>query len=337
MDVDPPHTLQQQQPYAILRIKRKRNEEPLDALVMDSAPRRKRSKGGLNIFQYAGTVEQAAWNDEQQKKALEKRLAGLARESTQKKPEEANVPAAAAAPAPTAPASTPASPVKPPHTSTHSAMRQHYGTPKKTYTIVPQEQAASAEYARKHNATAPPKIYSSKEMQEMKRGAAFKMYDAVPSSSSGNIAPSETDKEIEKFLPMLKDYLNVNDIALPSPSEAEANGDIMDEDYVFDVFYHRPTTFQELYEPGASTNIAKLTGLPSELSGLLGEDDSDEEYSDEDDEDSNAEDWYTNDYPEEEDPVSSDGSDEFHEDSDAEGVMHDGERDMSSYRNVMTL
>ncbi len=42
----------------------------------------------------------------------------------------------------------------------------------------------------------------------MKRGAAFKMYDAVPSSSSGNIAPSETDKEIEKFLPMLKDYLN---------------------------------------------------------------------------------------------------------------------------------
>lgn len=32
MDVDPPHALQQQQPYAILRIKRKRNEEPLDAL-----------------------------------------------------------------------------------------------------------------------------------------------------------------------------------------------------------------------------------------------------------------------------------------------------------------
>lgn len=110
----------------------------------------------------------------------------------------------------------------------------------------------------------------------MKRGAAFKMYDAVPSSSSGNIAPSETDKEIEKFLPMLKDYLNgescparhgipitqqivtVNDIPLPSPSEAETNGDIMDEDYVFDVFYHRPTTFQELYEPGASNNIAKL-------------------------------------------------------------------------------
>ena len=64
--------------------------------------------------------------------------------------------------------------------------------------------------------------------------------------------------------------------------------------------------------------IVNRTGLPPELSGLYGEDDSDEEYSDEDDEDSNgtcgivctpssldlmpppAEDWYTNDYPEEE-------------------------------------
>ena len=59
------------------------------------------------MFQYAGTVEQTAWNDEQQKKELEvrprailsfdqfpaltrvhelqKRIAGLARESTQKR------------------------------------------------------------------------------------------------------------------------------------------------------------------------------------------------------------------------------------------------------------
>ncbi len=37
MDVDPPEALQQQQqPYAIVRIKRKRNEEPLDALGKSS-------------------------------------------------------------------------------------------------------------------------------------------------------------------------------------------------------------------------------------------------------------------------------------------------------------
>ncbi|KAH9845993.1 hypothetical protein C2E23DRAFT_626666 [Lenzites betulinus] len=341
MDVDPPSPLQQQQPYAILRIKRKRNEEPLDALVVDSAPRRKRSRGGLNIFQYAGTVEQAAWNDEQQKKALEKRIAGLARESVQKKPEEA-----AGAPAPTAvpvpkstpgPAAAPASPVKSKPTHAHPAMRPHHATPRKTYTIVPQEEAVDPR-APKQNATAPPKVFSSKEVEEMKRRTAFKTYDAVPSSSSGNIAAvSDTDKEIEKFLPLLKDYLNVSDLAPPS-APAEGNDDSMDEDYVYDVFYHRPTTFQELYEPGTGSNIAKLTGLPPELSGLSGEDESDEEYDDEDDEDSNAEDWYTNDYPEEEDPESEDDlSDEFHENSDAEDVMHDGERDMGAYRNVMTL
>ncbi|KAI0823177.1 hypothetical protein BC628DRAFT_1421048 [Trametes gibbosa] len=342
MDVDPPSPLQQQQqPYAILRIKRKRNEEPLDALVVDSAPRRKRSKGGLNVFQYAGTVEQAAWNDEQQKKALEKRIAGLARESAQKRPEEAiaAVPAPAAVPVPApVPAAAPASPVKPKPTHAHPAMRHQHAAPRKTYTIVPQEDAAVASHGRKHDATAPPRVYSSKEIEAMKRRAAFRTYDAVPSSASGNIVPaSETDREIEKFLPLLKDYLNVSDIAPPS-APADATGESMEEDYVYDVFYHRPATLQELYEPGTGSNIAKLTGLPPELSGLSGEDESDEEYDDEDDEDSNAEDWYTNDYPEEEDPESEeDLSDEFHEHSDAEDVMHDGERDMGAYRNVMTL
>ena len=44
----------------------------------------------------------------------------------------------------------------------------------------------------------------------MKRAAQFKMYEAVPSTAAGKGGklPSETDAEIEKFLPMLKDYLN---------------------------------------------------------------------------------------------------------------------------------
>ncbi|OSD02486.1 hypothetical protein PYCCODRAFT_1435477 [Trametes coccinea BRFM310] len=352
MDVDPPNALQQQHPYAILRIKRKRNEEPLDALVVESAPRRKKSKAGLNVFQYAGTVEQAAWNDDRKKKELEERLAGLARESAQKKTFEvpsAPVSATPAAPAAAVPASTlpsapetaPVSPAKAPPVPSHPAMRAQYGAPSKTYTIVPPEQVPLEQYARKHHATAPPKVYSSKEMEEMKRGAAFKMYEAVPSSAT--VATNETDKEIEKFLPLLKDYLNVNDIAPPSPASAPqtaaANGEGMDEDYVYDVFYQRPTTFAELYDPSSGSNIAKLTGLPPELSGLYGEEGSDDEYSDEDDEDSNAEDWYTNDYPEEEepDPASSEEelSDEFHEHSDFEDVMHGGDRAMRTYGDSM--
>ena len=97
---------------------------------------------------------------------------------------------------------------------------------------------------------------------------------------------------------------------LPPPPTVNGGKDVdsMDEDYVYDVFYHRPTTARELYDPASSANIAKLyvsirsqfiaptnlpprmnsTGLPPELSGLSGEDSSDEEYSDEDDEDSNG-------------------------------------------------
>lgn len=54
-----------------------------------------------------------------------------------------------------------------------------------------------------------PKVWSSKELDAIKRAAQFKMYDAVPSTAhSAAPSMSETDAEIEKFLPMLKDYLN---------------------------------------------------------------------------------------------------------------------------------
>ncbi|KAI0754619.1 hypothetical protein C8Q80DRAFT_1139964 [Daedaleopsis nitida] len=331
MEVDPPHTLQPQQPYAILRIKRKRHEEPLDALVVDAAPSRKKSKGGLNVFQYAGTVEEAEWNDEQQKRALETRLAGLARDSSARKREvqEMSNPAAAAQGIPShLPAVSPARSVHSAPAFSPGRTRAH--GPRRTYTIVPQEEEEDLHVRRRH-ATAPPKVWSGKELEALKRAAQFKMYEAVPSTSRGKAAsaPTETDAEIEKFLPLLKDYLNVSELP-PPPQE---------DDYVYDVFYHRPTTFQELYEPGSSSNIAKLTGLPPELSGLDGEDSSDDEYSDEDDEDSNTEDWYTNDYPEEEESDRADEedlSDEFHEQSDSEDVVHGFERDMGAYRDIMS-
>ena len=42
-------------------------------IVVDASPSRKKTKGGVNVFQYAGTVEKADWNDEQQKQQLEVR------------------------------------------------------------------------------------------------------------------------------------------------------------------------------------------------------------------------------------------------------------------------
>ncbi|KAI1789407.1 hypothetical protein LXA43DRAFT_1021522 [Ganoderma leucocontextum] len=339
MEVDPPHALQPQKPYSIVRIKRKRNEEPLDALVVDAAPSRKKYRGGLNVFQYAGTVEHAVWNDEKQKEELEKRLADLARESAQKRREEVT-PAVPIAPSsfavPQPPQSVPTQPVPAP-----SLKRLAPHAPSRTYTIVQQDRPAEDPYARRRQANAPPKVWSTKELEAAKRAAQFKMYEAVPSTSTGKKVPvpNEMDAEIDKFLPMLKDYLNVSDLAPPSPARSIKGGkdaDRMDEDYVYDVFYHRPATDKELYDPNSS-NIAKLTGLPPELSGLSGEDSSDEEDSDEDDEDSNAEDWYTNDYPDEEESdreYEEDLSDEYHERSEYDDEVPG--RSMTAYRNVMS-
>ncbi|KAF5315093.1 hypothetical protein D9619_007014 [Psilocybe cf. subviscida] len=58
------------QPFTILRIKRKRTEEPLEALVVEST-RRKKSRGGVGVFQYAQTVEDDAWNDAARQKHIQ--------------------------------------------------------------------------------------------------------------------------------------------------------------------------------------------------------------------------------------------------------------------------
>lgn len=96
------------------------------------------------------------------------------------------------------------------------------------------------------------------------------MYDAILSPDAPRPAPSPPviDSEMENFLPMLQDYLKINEISLaasapplaPSSSKAAsrnkaaprsgadeqddetrigAEGD--EDDYVWDVFYYRPT------------------------------------------------------------------------------------------------
>lgn len=40
----------------------------------------------------------------------------------------------------------------------------------------------------------------------------------------------------------------------PPVAATSSEGDV--EDYVYDVFYHRPS--QDSYEPGSSSNVAKL-------------------------------------------------------------------------------
>ena len=82
-----PTTVTTSQSCTILRIKRKRTEEPLDALgkmfvnprnhdslyliVVDSRVRRKKSRRGVGVFQYAQTVENDAWDDVQRQKDIQ--------------------------------------------------------------------------------------------------------------------------------------------------------------------------------------------------------------------------------------------------------------------------
>jgi len=312
-----------QEQYTILRIKRKRNEEPLDALVVESRSRRKKTKGGMNVFQFAETVEQSAWDDER----LQSRISSLAKETSKKLPQPLPQPLASSSPAlPQAGEPTASSDTRP------TRRLPQIDNPSRKYTIVPSDSTASPVKSSSLRPTAPPKIQSYKELQK----ASFTIYEAVPSITSNAAQSTGPDPEMEKFLPMLQDYLRLSgEDTSPAPSTSTniVNAE-KDEDYVWDVFYARPVTFRELY--GSNTNIGMVTGLP--LDDGQGSD-SDEEYEDEGDEDSNAEDWYTNDYPDEESPSEdevedggSDGSDIFHEDSDYDDFVHDHSNGAWNYR-----
>ncbi|KAF7977701.1 hypothetical protein HWV62_2962 [Athelia sp. TMB] len=281
MDVDS----QPAQPFTILRIKRKRNEEPLDALVVESRVRKKRSRKGLNVFQFAQTVEEDTWEDEKRRQDLQEQISILA------KAKAAEVP-----PASSAVEGKPPSPTVP---------RPQKGDPSRRYTIVRQEEP---ENNKPRLPTAPPKVISHKDVPP--KAADFKMYDAI--LAGGEKIPSPAfDSDMEKFMPMLTDYLKIHDMTPPgspsmkkivSSSSALPAESKSDDDYVWDVFYHRPANLSEW---NAVANVGTLTGLPPSINDP-NDSDSDSEPEDEADEDSNDEEYYKNEYPDEEE--SSDGS-----------------------------
>ncbi|KAJ7163253.1 hypothetical protein C8R46DRAFT_1078736, partial [Mycena filopes] len=289
MDVDVPGPAAQS--YTILRIKRKRNEEPLDALVVESR-RRKKSRGGVGVFQFAQTVEHDAWEDDKRKRDIEDQVSRLARESA----------SAILEPKPTSARTSPSIP--------KDDVRR--------YRIIAQEEEEAL--PRRRAPTSPPKVISAKDALPKAKDTGFKLYDAVLSADKAPAAGA--DEEMEKFMPMLNEYLRINDISVSAPSAAESSSTETSstDDYVWDIFYHRPATLSEWNE---AANVGTLTGLPPSITDPY-DSDEDSEPEDEADEDSNAEEYYKNDYPDEEDP-SDDSSDEFHEDSENESNGSDHE------------
>ncbi|KAF7297734.1 Iwr1 domain-containing protein [Mycena kentingensis (nom. inval.)] len=276
--------------YTILRIKRKRNEEPLDALVVESR-RRKKSRGGAGVgvgaFQFAQTVENDAWDDERKKRDIQDQVSRLAAAEAQQPP----VPPAVA------PTAEPPSPV-----SARDEIQRRYR-------VIMQEEPERP--PKRRFPSSPPKILSAKDVAA-KRAAndkAFTMYDAVLAAEKA--AAVGVDEEMDKFMPMLSEYLKINDISVADGSLSSSTSSV--DDYVWDVFYHRPTTLSEWN--AAAANVATLTGLPASITDPY-DSASDSEEEDEADEDSNAEEYYKNDYPDEEDNSEEErSSDDFYDDS----------------------
>ncbi|KAF8470987.1 hypothetical protein DFH94DRAFT_770526 [Russula ochroleuca] len=298
MEVDPTSPVSSQ-PYTILRIKRKRNEEPLDALVTESSLRRKK-RGGLDVFQFAETVEPEAWGA--RAKDLQDRISALEREQALKVGTHQGHDDA-----------------PPPHLKRPDLSRQ--------YTVVLDDKPATPSPASRPLSSVMSPVKDGGDNDHLE----YKVYDAVLTSD----APSPVDPEMAKFLPLLEEYLTLHDMKPHLSRAAESTGSLTpsgsrslapiqipipapippidDPDYVWDVFYHRAGLPD--YE---AANVATLTGLPGPLAdGYSPTSESEEE--DEADEDSNAEEYYKNDYPDEEssDYDASEGSDDvIYDDSD---------------------
>lgn len=258
---------------------------------MESRVRKKRSRKGLNVFQFAQTVEEDTWEDEKRRKDLQEQISILAKAKAAEAPPAASLAAEGKPPSPVVP-------------------RPQKGDPSRRYTIVKQEEPGND---KPRLPTAPPKVVSHKDVPP--KAADFKMYDAI--LAGGEKIPSPSfDSDMEKFMPMLTDYLKIHDMTPPgspsmkktvsSSSALPAEGK-SDDDYVWDVFYHRPANLSEW---NAVANVGTLTGLPPSVNDP-NDSDSDSEPEDEADEDSNDEEYYKNEYPDEEE--SSDGSDMFHD------------------------
>ncbi|KAG8214788.1 hypothetical protein J3R82DRAFT_9924 [Butyriboletus roseoflavus] len=263
----------QNHPYTILRIKRKRTEEPLDALVVESRSRRKKTRGGIDVFQFAQTVEHDAWEDNELRQNLQSQISRLAQDSDENTKAQA-----------------------PPGRETRLPAPPRTDNGARRYAV---RVTGHGEDGRpKRRPTSPPKVISSKDISRND----FKMYDAVPEDLGTALPPM--DPEMEKFLPMLQDYLTLQ--STTSSVVSNTNSYVTtSNDYVWDVFYRRPYSLSEW--DSFAANYGTVTGLPPSVEDDDLSDNSESEEEDEADEDSNAEEYYKNDYPDEEDSDSDDG------------------------------
>ncbi|KAI8069880.1 hypothetical protein BC940DRAFT_296391 [Gongronella butleri] len=252
----------------ILRIKRKRFEEPLDTLLVQDQHKKQHTEKRIRrdsiakdkapktpavvlpkVFRFAETVEEGSFSSASEAKKLKDRIARHMDPKTR-------------------------------HIRTDDEKRKSKVDEAKNI-------AKQARYRvlnqHRNSANLPPVVQSSDEkaVQDM-----FDMYDAVKDEEKGPQLYMDEDEEdpddiMCNFIPMVKEYLSLKD---KDP----------EDDYVYDVYYCDVSSTQTSI---TGANVAELVWFDDDNEYL--NDDSDSELGDIEDEDSNAEDYYQNDYPDE--------------------------------------
>ncbi|KAF9954876.1 hypothetical protein BGZ72_004190 [Mortierella alpina] len=307
--------------FTILRIKRKRNEEPLDTLVvqeqLDKLAGKKQRKtedeaqreiqnamaGDIAlpkpppaVFRLATTVNKASFKDPTQSIQLRDRIASLAetprprsRLSERHQPEfEERV-----------------------HERRGElAQAKQKEARSARYRVINKNRSGLSSAEKK-----PPQVKSSVEVEAEAALDMFKVYDAVKEEepkTKKQIADEALESDIMcNFLPMVREYLTISDkvsdpkISLKnqgarSSAASSARGDQSDYDsedeYVYDIYYRDVNADHQ--QESKHRGIGSLLWFSDDENNFMNEEDSSED--DYEDSDSNAEDYYQNDYPEDE-------------------------------------
>ncbi|KAG0231737.1 hypothetical protein BGX31_005372 [Mortierella sp. GBA43] len=300
----------------ILRIKRKRNEEPLDTLVvqenetsttkkqkkLENDPQRNNAikpadntgakKPTAAVFRLATTVNTESFKDPTHSIRLREKIAHLTE------------------------APRPRSRLSDRHAPEFEDRVQQR---REQLVQGKNEEARTARYrVINQNRTGlnskeqcPPQVKSSVEAEAEAILDVFKMYDAVkedePQVKEYHLPNPEEPDIMCNFLPMVREYLSISD-KTPDPviiePSAERSSDATDskrdntsdeDEYVYDIYYCDPHA--DHYQESRHRAIGSLLWFSDNEDDFMHSDSSD--YAD-DDSDSNAEDYYRNDYPEDE-------------------------------------
>ncbi|CAE6423793.1 unnamed protein product [Rhizoctonia solani] len=312
-------------------VKRKRVDEPMDALMIDLPSQTKRYRGageGQGVFALAETMtEDPSLLDGQKAKDLHKRLAMINQEP--RASPKVSSPVAMVMSPPGAPRSAP------PPTREYKVLRTTR-SPSSAVTSNAAQSASPSAGAATTRAPVPIPIpgqplppTSASTATDLTEASEPKLvlYEAVLAGPVIVEQPEEPAPEMQEFQDLLQEYLRVNEISLDAPpprkpvtssgsatSSKKPAEDDDDEVYVWDVFYQRPNLSGDLSIWDGLANVGTLSGLPPTEGDILADEEESDSVKDDADEDSNEEDFYRNDYPDtesESDAYESDGEHEW--------------------------